>query len=196
MPLPIPADRLEAVARGSERVVYRLAERPGVLLKIAKGRPQTPPPVYRYEQALWDARRHLQDVPLPQIFGTVPTELGLAQVVEEIADGEGRSRTLASLATDGPLTDATLERLTEFARRAIEMGIPIHDPRARNLLYGVRDGEAAFVIVDGFGDRALVPLKRWLPWLNARVLNRRFDQVGREVGLIWDAAGRRFARGE
>ncbi len=193
---PIPAERLVAVARGSERVVYRVADMPGRLLKIAKGRPERPPPVYLYEQALWDARQHLKDLPLPRIFGTVPTELGLAQVVEEITDRKGRSRTLADLVKAGPLSDKKLRRLTEFARGAIRSGIPIHDPRARNVLYGRRDGVPGFFVVDGFGDRALVPLKRWIPWLNARLLNRRFDRMARETGLIWDAREQRFLRDE
>jgi hypothetical protein len=205
-PLRLPALEPDAaIARGSERLVFDLADEPALLLKRLRpcalrrdrrGRPWDP--VHLREMRAWRraarfAARTGRPPPVAEIIASRPVDGGFVQLVRKVADADGRmGPTLAELAASGLLDERHLALLDGLAADLAAAGIVVYDAGPANIvLETAGDGRARFVLVDGFGDRAAIPLRTWLPWLAVRRLDRALRGTARAVGLRWD--GRRFA---
>ncbi len=139
------------------------------------------------------AERQDRPVPIAGFGPILRTEAGLAQVWNRVGDGRGGlARTLRSICRDGAFDTAMLARLNAFVADVYALNVVAPDLHDTNV---VLDGDAAsprFVLVDGFGDKTLVPIRTWLPWLNARQLDRRFARLAGLPPLDWRPDARRF----
>lgn len=196
-----------AIARGSERSVFDWPEEPGLLIKVlhanalrrdARGR--VTDPVWRRERRTWRvaqayAARTGRPPPVAEVIARLPTTAGGSlHVVRKVADAEGRmGPTLHRLAAENRLGATEIDRLNRLVADLMAAGIAVHDARAANFVLETGPGRPGrFVLVDGFGDRAAVPLRSWLPFLARRRLSRALRRTARETGLSWDGA--RFLR--
>ena len=122
--------------------------------------------------------------PVARMVGIVETDLGIGLVSEKIVDAHGalapslhaiyRQNGGASAWTDAAL-DTLLDELLRF-------NVIVGDLHASNIVYGTdsRGGAPRLVLVDGFGEKNLLPLKslsRWLNQRNTRRVYRRLRQV-------------------
>lgn len=122
--------------------------------------------------------------PVARMVGIVETDLGIGLVSEKIVDAHGalapslhaiyRQNGGASAWTDAAL-DTLLDELLRF-------NVIVGDLHASNIVYGTdsRGGAPRLVLVDGFGEKNLLPLKslsRGLNQRNTRRVYRRLRQV-------------------
>ncbi|TNF19521.1 MAG: hypothetical protein EP318_14565 [Rhodobacteraceae bacterium] len=206
----------DEIACGSERHVYLLPEAPDRLLKVMRAkhlraiegcddrtwrgwlRIRKAHALFRREQRAWsDAmlRASVRDAwpPLSGIAGLGLTPSGLGEVVERIVDAEGQTApTLADL-LHAPLSAEMLTALNAFVAALYDWHIPAYDLGPKNILW--EDTTGRFVLVDGFGDRSVLPLKTWIRRLNDRRLDRAFAETAQKCPLTWNPRTRAFEQG-
>ncbi|MBM2577002.1 hypothetical protein JQC91_11905 [Jannaschia sp. Os4] len=139
------------------------------------------------------AERRGLPMPLARVGGLVPTTRGLALEVERVGDGaDGLGRPLKALAKAGPLDDAALDALSTFAHALVRLGVNAPDLSLTNVVW---DGAAGrFVMIDGYGEKTLIPLREWIPALNRRRVDEGMRRIAKRTGLRWDAARAVFER--
>ncbi|EEE37525.1 hypothetical protein RKLH11_1361 [Rhodobacteraceae bacterium KLH11] len=126
--------------------------------------------------------------PLSRMLGVVQTTRGAGVVVERIAglDG-GLAPKLHQVCSDGEIEKTVLDALNVFVRRMFDLQIVARDVKRSNIVYGTRGDNPAFFLIDGYGERNLIPLRSLSRRLNDRSLNRQFAVIAERTGLRWDA---------
>lgn len=219
-PPALPDDILElgdapVLAKGAVRDVFERPGHPAQLLKVFQawkqrdvlaprgvkgflGRVRPLGPYlgllreYRsYLRAAYRAEREGRPVPVAEIGAVIRTDRGLAQVVEKVTDGGGGLAPNIKKIAQRKMLDATkLDRLNLFVRDVYALEVNVPDLTVQNVVWdalGMR-----FVLIDGLGDKTLLPLREWIPALNKRQIDARFSRIGALPGLAWDATSRRF----
>ena len=153
----------------------------------------------RFYSAYIDAMVRAQDIgrmpPLPHPRAIMLTDRGLGLAVQMIRDAEGRmAPSLHDLAEAGRLDDALIDKLNAFVADLYRFNVVCTDLVPRNIVYEGRHGRDRFVLVDGFGARNVLPIRRWSHRLNARALDAACLALARRIGLDWDGAARRIQR--
>ena len=135
--------------------------------------------------------------PVARMVGIVETDLGIGLVSEKIVDATGAMA--PSLHTiyrqnggASEWTDAALDKLLE---ELLRFNVIVGDLHASNIVYGSdsRRGTPRFILVDGFGEKNLVPLKsiwRWLNQRNTRRVYRRLRTILMRPVSSWGASVR------
>ncbi len=118
-------------------------------------------------------------LPICEVHGTMPTDLGLGLVYERISDPDGNlSPTLRDMIRAGRLNSLHLKLLNDFFDALMENHVVISNKNLKNIVFQTQgDGLGRFVWIDSFGCKQLVPLRKWLKWLNTRGLNKVRDRV-------------------
>ena len=212
--LVVLSDR-ERLARGAVRDVYDRPGRPGEILKTMRSRKRAAygPGAglgrwlgrmlglgpYRsflreYETYLrtgYRADKLGRPIPIAPFGALVRTDEGLALVCAKIADEHGAlAPTLRRLMRDGRMDPAMVERLNAFVADVYALGVNVPDMNGTNIVY---DPHAMrFVLVDGYGDKTLIPVRRWIPALNRRMIDRRFANMSDPPAMRWDPRRRRY----
>ena len=192
---------------GSLKRVYTHPDMPDVVLKIVdperthgegrlKGesfiKRKNPLGVYRgfrreLTQYLILSRRWNEDVcgapPLAVPCGLQPTTAGLALVTEKIINEDGElAPTLEKLFQTGAVELKHLEALERFFEACIAMHVVLSDMHMRQFLYSeVRSGRPEFVVIDGIGEKNMIPLRSLSVRLNGRRLGKARDQIFQEI---------------
>ncbi len=179
------------LASGAARHVYAHPGQPGVLVKVMRSdltraraaRVRTA--IHREIHAYVDA--HLRAAgPLPflqTILGFAHTDLGLGLLVEAVTDENGAL---------GPTLTALLHSKRYAAEHAAALAVFIHqiqaapvvaaDINSNNLVFTRSpDGIPRFVLVDGLGDKILIPFGRLSAFLNQRQKRKRIERLRRYV---------------
>ncbi len=195
IPDRIASDQLHFVASGRDRAVYRVEGHPWIIAKIMTDGSARLQKVLDHEAQFWRKPRP-DTVPVTRVLGHCATDLGPAQLSEAVLDatGEIAPNLYEELCADsfGP---AHLEALNTLVQEAVDQHIPFSDYSLRNLVFGRRSGDAAprIYVVDGFGDKSLIQIKRWFRWANTPHILRKFGRVPRDCGLTWDRRTRRYS---
>ena len=194
LPGRLAAAELIEVGQGRDRTAYRLRDRPEWLAKVAR------PGVDGVRLIWWEHRvaRHAEaaGLPIPRVRGLIATEHGPAQVVDAVLDSNaGLGPTLAQLAQEARIGQTECAALNRFAAALLDTGLPFYELRPSNLVLGRRGGvgPAAFWLVDGFGERQVLPLRRLLPARRRAYALARLPKLTRKIpALRWDGAATRF----
>ena len=202
--------RVHPAASGSVRDVYSHPYDRTRLLKVLRGEKRRrhddwPGPLghlgaYRgvlREQACYlrtaiEAERTGRPNPLAEIGGVVRTDRGLALVVARVPDGRGGLGPTFRALMAGTWDDDLLGALNGFVSAIYALRVNAPDISADNIVLDAVS--LRFLLVDGFGDKTLFPLRAWLPWLNRRQVDRRFAALGEAGALSWSPTRRRFTR--
>ncbi|MEM9754547.1 MAG: YrbL family protein [Pseudomonadota bacterium] len=196
LPDRLTAEMLIYKTRGRDRAVYDIADFPEFLAKVPISDPQRLRRVFAHEARFLRARR-VPTLPVARILGHRPTPFGQAQISERIVDRSGAlAPTLADLLADDRFTDAHLAALNRFVEDAVKKHIPLSDFAFRNLVYGRRPGEDEdrVFVVDGYGDKSFIQIKRWFGWANAPHVLRKFGRYPPNSWLTWNRRTRRYER--
>lgn len=122
------------------------------------------------------ARLQEPGVPLPicEVHGTTPTDLGLGLVYERIADPDNNlPPTLKEMIEAGSLETWHLKPLHSFFDLLIENHVVISNRNLNNLVFQTQGpGKGRFIWIDSFGCKQAIPLRKWSKRLNAHSLNR------------------------
>ena len=125
--------------------------------------------------------------PIAHPRGILLTDLGLGLIVQKIRDREGNlAPTLRQLARAGRIDTNTIRALTRFAHEIREFRIITTDLNPTNLVYETRHERSRIVLIDGYGSRALIPLRRWSRRINDRRLAQQLQILADRIGINWD----------
>ncbi|MEM1273662.1 MAG: YrbL family protein [Pseudomonadota bacterium] len=186
------------IAKGKNQYVYEHPHNPSRLVKVpqphafdaeghkpnTKGIARRFRPATMYKGFLREFRQYLElksrrqepdDVlPICEVHGTTPTDIGLGLVYERVADPDGAlPPSLGEMIKTERLEPWHLPILNAFFDDLIENHVMISNDNLDNVIfqtYGPRQGR--FVWIDSFGCKQAIPLKKWSKQLNARSLNR------------------------
>ncbi len=211
---PLQLSEQDLLARGGQRNVYACPGRPELLIKIT--RPRKRPirsytkrliqqvfPDAKYRNALKEMECELKaalksgsdiaKLPVARAFGIVQTDVGPGIIVERIQSEDGQlAPQLSSVCKQGQLTDDVLSELNSFVHRLFQLQIVGRDIHPENIVYGLRNQTRIFVLIDGYGERNLVPLRTLSRRLNNRSLSKQMQYIADRTGLLWDKSQRVF----
>lgn len=202
----VDVSRLSLLGEGTVKRVYALPDDDGKVLKLI--RPELVAPdggfakhgrlkrafaqgVYRqfrreiiqYLQ-LSKAAYHQQTTffPMETPYGLVPTTQGLGLVTEKILGPDGLPQTLEALAAAGALE--------QFFDACADLHLVFGEVNVAGLMYTEsRSGGPEFVLVDGIGEKLLIPVRSWFKSVNTsyvRKVQRRL--MGQVQALVQAAA--------
>ncbi len=130
-----------------------------------------------------ELKARLQDpdvvLPICEVHGTTPTDLGLGLVYERISDPDGSlPPTLSEMIKTNRLEPWHLKLLHGFFDTLIEYQVVITNKNPNNIVFQTQGAEQGrFVWIDSFGCKQAVPLRKWSKWVNTRGLNRVRDEI-------------------
>lgn len=214
---PCPPLRLEGepLARGAVRDIWDHPGRPGWLLKTIRERKResyaSRGPLRRwldgfrlgpYGTFAKEYRTYLRTayrcealdrpIPIAETGGLVRTDRGLAQICAKVEDGEGGlAPTLRAMLGEGLVGAEHLGPLNAFVGDIYALDANVPDLEPKNVVWDAC--ERRFVLVDGYGDKTLLPFRSWIAPLNRRRLDKGFADMARWPPLAWNASERRFA---
>ena len=158
--------------------------RKGGLAKVKRGRSYNYPRrhgiytsfIRELDEYLAIRARYYEPVPcIQQIFGVVETDLGIGLVVEKLCGRDGRlAPTLLSLVKTFGFTQEIRAMFNEFIDAIVSRDIVTSDFNPHNIVY-INDavhGER-LVLVDGLGEKALIPVNKYSRYINRRSNLRR-----------------------
>jgi hypothetical protein len=210
MTLVLALKHLKPVAVGHQRYVFVHPDDPQLIVKVpteryvarrsgARGR-RHKRWVKRYVRArhhevfLRELREQLAlraaAIALPRyvqtIVGFVETDLGMGLVSRAVTDRRGGlAPSLSLLAAQGQLTGTVRRHLDEFFAWFLDSPVVVGDLNAGNLVYGF-DAEHGdhFVIIDGLGDKNIIPFSSLSRRLNRWGKKRRVRRIKTEIARI------------
>lgn len=203
------------IASGAERDVYLHPTDPTKLLKVMRDITDTPKrftfrditthlmPSVRlrlirkeYDEYLRIRLLHPAPdmrLPITHLYGMAPTTRGLACVTERVSSADGNvGETMRTMIDNGTFSDKELALFNVFVKQLYALGIRAGDLKPHNLVFGYRDAGYECVLVDGFGDIHVLPVRSLGRWANALGFNDSFKIMARRTGLIWDRKDRSF----
>ncbi|MEX0348906.1 MAG: YrbL family protein [Paracoccaceae bacterium] len=205
----------EPVASGGHRKVYACPGEPDLLIKIK-------PIKEYYANHTWAKRlawkmfpdsvhrntlkeiecelktalkigQEIEHTPLARSLGVVQTDLGPGSVFERITSQTGElASPLSSICRDEQLTKEMLRDLNTMVARLFQLQVVARDIHEANIVYGQRGQVKGFFLIDGYGERNMVPLRSMSRHLNDRSLNKQMRNIAERTSLVWDKAARAF----
>lgn len=117
-------------------------------------------------------------------YGLVPTTSGLGLVTEKISADDGKGWTLEDLAKGPGLQDKHRMALAQFFDDCVRLHIVFGEVNYAGLMYTEsRSGRPEFVLVDGVGEKLLIPIRA----MSASISARYVRQVQRRMQQQLDA---------
>lgn len=189
----------EPIASGALRYVFQHPHIPELLVKVIR-----PPAVehYQRQQSWWqkpfrryqhfshllrEVREHfvsrlaVDQAPslLQNLVGFVDTDYGLGtMVVAERSRHGGLAPTLQDLVESGLYDDQVAHNFEVFTQRFLNSKIIAMDLNPANLVYAFREDRGDyFSIIDGLGEKTLIPIHSLSPFFNRRCKQRRIDRL-------------------
>ncbi len=207
----------DLVARGKQRSVYKFPNSEQLLVKLSEkddGTGSQPRhraflkyyfPNARYRHIFCEIEHEVKirmqatakgiRSPIAATRGVVNANNKLGLVVEQISQKNGTvGPTLYDLIAQGSFDDKALSALNEFAQSLFKLGVIAGDVHSKNIVWGDFNGESVPFLVDGYGDRNLVPLKTYIPWFRYRKLHKCFKHLAGKFGCYWVRSERVFKK--
>ncbi|MGL4859400.1 MAG: YrbL family protein [Enterobacteriaceae bacterium] len=163
----------DLLAKGNDRSVYRHPQQSHLLIKVVRR------DIAKYRSKCREMRRELKEcVPithedctrLQTIYGLVPTNLGLGQVIAKEQDHRGHlAPTLYDIALTGRLSQKKMRELLQFIDWFVHTKVLINSLHCKNIVYAWDQelGEPLFKVIDGFGDKTWLQLSKISPHIRA-----------------------------
>ena len=212
---------LVRMGEGGKRVLYEHPEDPSKLIKVTKPRdPITENGLFdrladvldfdtrqraiskeikEYERVVALERRGFGVSPIAHMYGYAATDRGPALVVEKIASHDGNiAQSLRQILSRRTLDLNEHKALNIFAKNLLEFDVRASDLTAANIVLGHRftdnpNPPLEAVLVDGYGDTHLLPVRSWSRHLNALSNHRRLHRIAQFLGLQWNEQTRLFS---
>jgi hypothetical protein len=197
---------LTPIAAGKQRYVFRHPINPGLIVKVPHedyarrkagigGRWYKPVRRYRHFLVfLRELREHLAlravnpQIPrfIQTIVGFVETDLGLGLVTRAIHGHDGDlAPNLRTLLLEGRFTEAMRGELQVFFDWLVASPVILGDLHIGNLVYAYEPGYGGyFAVVDGIGEKNVIPLNSLSPRLNRRSKERKIRRVKRQIETL------------
>ncbi len=110
---------------------------------------------------------------IQRCHGLVDTNLGLGMVVEKLcgADG-GLAPNIGRLVRTQGITTQLWESVAEFHEEIRKHRLIVNDMNPSNVVRAIEGGEERLVLVDGLGEKNLIPVRTLIPGLNRYKIER------------------------
>jgi hypothetical protein len=120
------------------------------------------------------------------VVGFVETDMGLGLVSRAVRGRDGKlAPTLTALLRDGRFDDHARRKLDEFFAWLIDSPVVIGDLNVGNLVYGYdRAVGDHFVVIDGLGDKNIIPLNSISRSLNRMSKLRRVERINAAIARL------------
>jgi hypothetical protein len=134
-----------------------------------------------------------KSLPIAEIGGIVLTDRGLGQVCEKITNSSGDlAQTLKAIAENDNLDGERLVWLNEFTRNIYALNVNVPDLTATNIV--LDEAKKRFVLIDGYGDKTVFPIRSSIKFLNQKQIDVRFSDMQKFCNLRWCANTKCFLR--
>ena len=188
-PLQLDAPRL---ARGGFRDVFQHPDHDHLLVKIVRAASRPAPAsgrswtsAYRRYGLYTPYMREMKEYVavyarfsgtprcIQRCYGLVDTNLGLGMVVGKLcaADG-GLAPNIASIVQAQGISSRLWQSVGEFLEDIRSHGLVVNDMNPRNVVRALEDGKERLVLVDGLGEKNLLPVRTLAPAFNRMKLDR------------------------
>ena len=149
------------------------------------------------EYVAMQARLQGRDAPIARMVGIIETDFGLGLISEKVRDDSGAlAPTLAALyARASGFTLYIEQELATFFRELVDCNVIVGDMHAWNIVHGSDSrGGPRFVLIDGFGEKHVIPRssmsRRFNAWNTRRLFRRMRAQLVELVPLNRSVAAR------
>ena len=193
----------QVLTRGLARMIFDHPQEPGRLIKVVdpdgtdarRAQNRNRPAIMLYGAfASWQREvseycrimNRIGQLPdfIAGYHGFVMTNLGVGLVVERIGDPDGQLA--PSIDTVAATQDHGLDlrsMIDTFFSELTRSGGVASDLNPRNLVVASRRGKPGLVLVDGLGDRVILPIRAHSTFFRERWLGRAKVKLCRELGL-------------
>ncbi|MEP2030028.1 MAG: YrbL family protein [Paracoccaceae bacterium] len=202
--------------RGGRRAVYAVPGKPELLIKVDTKEHNKKPlpllkrvirwlfPLTHHRDKIIEAKCEIatalklgpkaEESPLPKFFGIAATDLGSGSVIEKIVDQNGNiATTFYVLCKKGIITDHLIGLLNELVGKIYDLHIDCNDIHEGNIVLGYRNGKEALFLIDGYGDRNIIPLRAWVRIINNNRLDNQCQKMADSANFVWNKAQRKFS---
>lgn len=126
--------------------------------------------------------------PMEKPFGFVKTDHGLGLVVERITGPSGNGETLSDLCEKGEFSSKHAQALENFFNNCSELHLVFGEVNAAGILYTERrSGRPEFVLVDGIGEKLLIPVRAMSKRINSRYVRKVEQRIKKELMISYGA---------
>jgi hypothetical protein len=197
-------NHLTPIASGNNRDVFVHPEDAGLLVKTVRSdalEKRSSPDAHwtkrlfrryrHYQTFLRECQEHivsrLDEAGVPgfvhTVVGFVDTDRGLGLVARAERDRSGAyAKTLAKLIAEGLYDDEAKRAMEDFKEAFLRSDVIITDLGHGNLVYAYEEGRGNhFVVIDGFGEKNLIPFNSWFRWCHRRSKRKRVARLGNSV---------------
>lgn len=124
--------------------------------------------------------------PMEKPFGFIKTDQGLGLVVERITGPSGKGETLSDLCEKGEFFPKHAQALEDFFNNCCELHLVFGEVNAAGILYTEqRSGQPEFVLVDGIGEKLLIPVRAMSKKINARYVRKVEQRIKKELSIVY-----------
>lgn len=107
--------------------------------------------------------------PIETVYGFVGTDLGLGLVTEKIISPSGTPKTLSYLSSHDEFTAKHANALDQFFNECCQLHIVFGEVNIAGLMYTEnRRGRPEFVLIDGIGEKLIIPFRSMSKTINTR----------------------------
>lgn len=111
--------------------------------------------------------------PIETVFGFIATDQGLGLVTEKIISPSGLPVSLNELSQKKMLETKHIEALKKFFNKCCEMHVVFGEVNIAGIMYTEqRQGSPEFVLVDGIGEKLIIPFRSMSKTINTRNIRK------------------------
>ena len=122
--------------------------------------------------------------PIETVYGFIPTDQGLGLVTEKIISPNGLPISLNELSQKKMLEDKHIEALKVFFDKCCEMHIVFGEVNIAGIMYTEqRQGVPEFVLVDGIGEKLIIPFRAMSKTVNTRNIKKVERTIHNQINL-------------
>ena len=120
--------------------------------------------------------------PIETVYGFIATDEGLGLVTERIIDPTGSAITLYELATSNLFEDKHATALDKFFNECSEQHVVFGEVNIAGIMYTEqRQGGPEFVLVDGIGEKLLIPFRAMSKTINSRNVRKVEEKIKSKI---------------
>ena len=199
-------DTLTVLGQGTQKIVYEHPTDPRKIIKVMKSEHATPDGgragqhklrAHRsqgiYRQFRRELLQYLQlckshykaltfTFPIETVYGFVATDQGLGLVTERVTSSNDQAVSIYDLVKEGMFTNKHAKALDAFFDDCSELHIVFGEVNIAGIMYTeTRRGYPEFVLVDGIGEKLVIPFRAMSKTINARNVRKVEHKIKSEI---------------
>lgn len=122
--------------------------------------------------------------PIETVFGFIATDQGLGLITEKIISPSGLPVSLNELSQKKVLETKHIEALKKFFNKCCEMHVVFGEVNIAGIMYTEqRHGVPEFVLVDGIGEKLIIPFRSMSKTINTRNIRKVEKRIRHQISL-------------